>query len=185
MQNRLRHWRKRRGLTLQQVAERSGTTAQTVSRVETGAMRLSADWIAAFARALDVQPSDLIDTAGKPGLRFLGQAGADGRVQAGGDAVFAIDVPAARPVAVRVTTAAGPFAAGEILIGDLLDGAAIAHAAGQDAIVETGDGTVHIGRLLPGARGRWTVAPPGPGHAALSDVRLRWAARIVMRVRYT
>ena len=60
MENRIRILRKERGLTQEEVAELVGTSFGTVSKLETGRRRLTSDWIARFAKAFDVPPTDII-----------------------------------------------------------------------------------------------------------------------------
>lgn len=60
MDNRILELRKERGLTLAQLAEKTGSTAQQIGRLEKGERRLTTDWMAKIARALDVLPEDLM-----------------------------------------------------------------------------------------------------------------------------
>lgn len=52
--NNLAAWRKLRGLTLQQVAERAGTTRHTVSRLERGDLSIGLDIFLNVSRSLGV-----------------------------------------------------------------------------------------------------------------------------------
>lgn len=56
----IREWRKYRGLTLVQLAERVGVSQPTVSRIERGEQPYSQPILEAFADALGCEPSDLI-----------------------------------------------------------------------------------------------------------------------------
>jgi transcriptional regulator with XRE-family HTH domain len=55
-----------RGLTLGEVAERAGTTASTVSRLETGARRLTLGHIERLAQALEISTDALLATDPSP-----------------------------------------------------------------------------------------------------------------------
>ncbi len=55
----LKVWREYRGLTLQSLAETSGTTRQMLSMVENGKANPSTDLLARLARALDCDMDDL------------------------------------------------------------------------------------------------------------------------------
>jgi transcriptional regulator with XRE-family HTH domain len=57
---RLRALRTERGLTLAEVAERAGMDASTLSRLESGARRLTLDHLPVLARALGVRADDLL-----------------------------------------------------------------------------------------------------------------------------
>jgi transcriptional regulator with XRE-family HTH domain len=59
MPNRIRPLRLARKLTLEQVAERIGTSVQQLSRLEKGERRLNEDWMRLIATALGVGPADL------------------------------------------------------------------------------------------------------------------------------
>lgn len=56
----IREWRKYRGLTLVQLAQRVGVSQPTVSRIERGEQPYSQPILEAFADALGCEPSDLI-----------------------------------------------------------------------------------------------------------------------------
>jgi transcriptional regulator with XRE-family HTH domain len=56
----IREWRKHRGLTLVQLAERVGMTQASMSRIETGKQPYSQGVLEALADALSCDPADLI-----------------------------------------------------------------------------------------------------------------------------
>ena len=56
----IREWRKHRGLTLVQLANRVGVSQPTVSRIERGEQPYSQPILEAFADALGCEPADLI-----------------------------------------------------------------------------------------------------------------------------
>ncbi len=61
--NRVRELREERGLTAEQLASLVNTTEATISRLETGERKLTEDWMRRIARALDVEPADLLELA--------------------------------------------------------------------------------------------------------------------------
>lgn len=63
MENRLRHWRGLRGLTLEQLAAATGTSHQQIQRLERGERRLTLDWMVRLAGPLGVEPRDLLPEA--------------------------------------------------------------------------------------------------------------------------
>ena len=63
MQNRIYELRKEQGLTLACLAEKTGSTAQQIGRLEKGERRLTTDWMEKIAHALDVLPEDLMSSS--------------------------------------------------------------------------------------------------------------------------
>jgi transcriptional regulator with XRE-family HTH domain len=56
----LREWRKYRGLTQQELADRAGMTNTAVSHLERGAKGYTQGSLEALARALECEPADLL-----------------------------------------------------------------------------------------------------------------------------
>lgn len=63
---RIRDIRKGKKLTLKGVAAMTGTSTQTVSRLETGVMTISVEWLEKFSVALDVPVTAFFEA--QPGL---------------------------------------------------------------------------------------------------------------------
>lgn len=60
MPNRIKELREKAGLTLQQVADRAGTSLQQIHRLENANRRLTDDWMRRIAAALGVHPAALL-----------------------------------------------------------------------------------------------------------------------------
>lgn len=60
MANRIREWRRRRGLSMQRLAEKIGTSRQQIHKLERGERRLSEDWLRRIAAPLGCLPADLL-----------------------------------------------------------------------------------------------------------------------------
>lgn len=60
MPNKLRHWRRHRKLTQNQLGELANLSHVQVSRLERGTSFFSADSLNALAQALGVQPEDIV-----------------------------------------------------------------------------------------------------------------------------
>jgi transcriptional regulator with XRE-family HTH domain len=56
----IREWRKHRGLTLEQLADRIGTTHASLCRIERGRQPHTQGLFEAIAEALRVEPADLL-----------------------------------------------------------------------------------------------------------------------------
>lgn len=57
--NQIKELRKRNKLTMQALADKVGTTASQINKLEKGERRLTADWMYRLANALDVAPIDI------------------------------------------------------------------------------------------------------------------------------
>ncbi len=57
--NRIREWRRRRGLSVEELARRSRTTPSQISKLERGERRLTLDWMTRLAKALACRREDL------------------------------------------------------------------------------------------------------------------------------
>ena len=61
--NPLRSYRRQAGLTLEQLARLTGTTAAQISKLEKGERRLTVDWMARLAPPLGIRMADLLSPA--------------------------------------------------------------------------------------------------------------------------
>lgn len=59
-------WRDKRGLTQQQLADRIGTTKESISRWETGKRQMNVEILAEVAHALDIDVPDLFRSPDQP-----------------------------------------------------------------------------------------------------------------------
>jgi transcriptional regulator with XRE-family HTH domain len=62
--NRLRELRKGRGLSLEALEERAGVSVSTISRLETGGMKMTAEYLSTLSAALECHPAELIADLG-------------------------------------------------------------------------------------------------------------------------
>jgi len=187
VQTRIRHYRKLRGLTLQQLADKVATTPQTISRLETGNMTVSIDWLQRFAEVFDVHVADLIAGGTGREIDLLGSLAGDGAALTTADldlANFAVEIPADRPVAVWLSGRVGRYESGDLLIGNRLEGADLAGAHGQDCLVPGDNSTYYLRRLAREDNGLFTLMPLDPGGDVRFGAKIDWAARIVMRISY-
>ncbi len=182
MTNLIRQVRLLRGLTQPQLAQKVGTTAATVSRLEQDQMTVSTEWLDRFAAALDVHPSDLLERRSRPAIQVLGKAGRNGRVIDSGDDKVSLDLPANDAVAIEIGTSQGIYSAGERLIGERLRGTTMASGSGRDCIVALKAGGVILARVI-GAGPRFTLVPPEPRSTILYEQDVDWIAPLVIRMR--
>lgn len=187
MQTRIREFRKLRGMTLKELADKIKTTPQTVQRLETANMTVSTDWLEKIARALLVEPADLIGNRSSREIRLIGRVGEHGRISRVVDSqasVIHLEVPADNPVAARLDTTVGYFEAGTVLIANRLRDEDIDNAHGVDCLVAVVDGPILLRRMIKGRNGGWTLVPHDSGAEIQYDQTIAWAARIIMSIRY-
>ena len=70
--NRVREWRRRKGLSVAELARLTRTTASQISKIERGQRRLTVEWLGRLAPALGCRRQDLLPPEEEP--RELGGA---------------------------------------------------------------------------------------------------------------
>jgi transcriptional regulator with XRE-family HTH domain len=143
MKNKLRILRKQAGLKLKHLAEKLDTTAQTISRLETGQMTLSTDWIERIATVLNVDPLDIFQQ--KSDLEFYAKCNNYGAIEPFKGFVSTKQT-AKEPLVVMVTEAYGIWRKGEILIAD--KAMSIPENKAFYALVMYNSGELHLGTVL-------------------------------------
>jgi transcriptional regulator with XRE-family HTH domain len=187
MQTRIREFRKLRGMTLKELADKIKTTPQTVQRLETANMTVSMDWLEKIARALLVEPADLIGPRSSREIRLIGRIGEQGRVnkvQTENGNLIHLDVPADNPIAARLDATVGYFQAGTILIANRFREEDLHNAHGVDCLVAVENGAVLLRRLIRGKNASWTLVPHDAGVEISYDQAIEWAARVIMAIKY-
>jgi len=177
------------GLTQTELAQRLGTTAATISRLETEGIKISVDWLAPLADIFQVQLTDLIDEPSPERIEMLGQISADGKVTAPSkvdNVGFLLRVPANRPVAAQVVVDVGIYRVGELLIADRLAEDDVNQAFDRDCLVGLRGGKIYLHRLIQGPKNgaRFGLVSLDPGFETKFVSQVSWCAPIVMAVRY-
>jgi phage repressor protein C with HTH and peptisase S24 domain len=80
MKNRIRELRHKAGLSMQALADRAGTSAPQINKLEKGERKLTVDWMVRLGRALEVDPRELLPPDIASGLpsRPAGEEGQPG-----------------------------------------------------------------------------------------------------------
>ena len=94
--NRLRDLRERAGLTMQALADRIGTSAPQINKLEKGERRLTVDWMARLAQGLGVEIRDLLPEPAEPGPALL-LPGGEAKLFPGGEAAWGPAPPIGDP----------------------------------------------------------------------------------------
>ncbi len=186
MRNHIRYFRKLRGLTLDVIGREIGTTPQTISRLEKGAMTLSTDWLERLGAALKVNPADLLDSPDRQPIPVIGVIQERGFLGPATSNGLLIDVPSVDPVAVEIGAPLGPFHIGDMLICEKFSGEDLAKVNNQDGLAATRDGVNLLCRIIASEKNplRFSLAPFQAQQAVLYDQELLWAAVLIMRITY-
>ncbi len=153
LQSRIREIRRAKKMTLQQVADRIGTTAQTIGRLETGVRTLSINWVERIADALDADSSELLSMSGGGDVEISGLIKQNGSVASKAVGTVALRVMAHNPSALKLAETMGQYQTGDIIIFDELNPESGSSAIGNDCLVKGGNGDVHVGKLISWAAG--------------------------------
>lgn len=181
----IREVRRAKRLTLEEVAARCvpPTTPQTIGRLECGTRTVSLPWLHRIARALEVEPADLVrlpDRIDLPVAALLDGAGAHAPR---GARATPPPLPAPGMVAVIATAGVGDYRAGDEIWCETLDPARFPGALNRDVLVPRPAGRFGFGRLLGLEGGRLRLLPPGHGARAEVVADPPWIARATRLVR--
>lgn len=190
MHNKIRHFRKQRGLTLAALGAAIGLTPQSVSRIENEKMRLSTGWMERIAQALNVSPLDLLDSAAPGGAELIGEVDADGACASFDPQLFRMALPGPGSQVIRLVQPCGPYHAGEYLVCARLPQSQLPTALGRDCLVELSDGGRFLCRVVDSAVNArksetFTLCGLESGSRVLLNQRLAWIAPVQMRLQFT
>jgi transcriptional regulator with XRE-family HTH domain len=188
VRTRIRHYRRLRRLTQADLAERIGTTAATISRLETADMKVSMNWLQRFADIFNIPIADLIE---EPKLRNsvpcvgeISRSGALSSIQSSDEKAVTIEAPARDPIALRIRENVGTYCAGDVVIADRMSPEHASRALGRDCLIEVDGEASGFGRFISSADGRYLLVPPEPGAQARPLPTPDWIAPVVMLIRY-
>jgi transcriptional regulator with XRE-family HTH domain len=189
MITRIREVRKARRLTLHQVAERCipPTTAQTIGRLETGMRTVSVSWLNRIAKALDVEPSELVSLPDRADVPVVALLRGDGVSAPPRPAVLLPPAPSNALVGVKVEVAQGDYRAGDQIWLERLEPADYPRALNRDVLVPRSAGRFAFGRLAAtapdkeGARVQLLPLTPGARQQVIADAP--WIAVVRLLVR--
>lgn len=185
MINSIRSVRRDKGMTLEDVAQRCvpPTTAQTVGRLETGTRTLSLGWLDRIARALGVEPHDLVRMPDEAVLSVAATVGADGAHAPTRPEPLPTLKPEPGMVAVRIAASIGDYRHGDILWCRRIARDAMATALNRDILVPRPAGRFVFGRLLAIDGDRMQLLPLVTGGRQQVIALTEWAAVATRLVR--
>ncbi len=189
MITRIREVRKAKRLTLQQVADRCDppTTAQTIGRLETGMRTVSVGWLNRIAKALGVEPSELVTLPDRTDVPVAAILRADGVIAPPKPATLLPPTPTGAMVGIKVEVAQGNYRAGDQLWLERLAPDAFAQAINRDVLIPRPAGRFAFGRLAAtapdkdGVRVQILPLTPGARQQVIPDVPWIAVARLVVR----
>lgn len=189
-------------MTLQFLAQKVGTTAQTIQRLETANMTVSLDWLTRIADAFGVPAAALIVTEKTESVPVIGEVDSVGDIKrydpAAPLATLSLVVAAPSPIAVRVAKHVSSFEVGTLLIGNKIDFDPDYLTEAQECLVALKTGRIVLRRVTTGAGGTTLELPetasgafslresgsPRFGQPHEGPYDIDWIAPILMAVRY-
>ena len=187
MRTRIREIRRLRNLTLQQLADMVGTTAQTIQRLETDNMTVSLDWLEKIAAAFELNVAALLPgTPLATAPENLGSVGPDFEVTANGASAIVgqltIAVPGQDTVMLQLTQSVGPFASGTTLIGRRLGAEHHKDAHGRTCVVKLRTQGVFLRRIAVEGP-RLFASHPFENRGSMQPIDADWLAPLMLAVR--
>lgn len=192
--NRIREIRKEKGLTIEELSERSGLSVSYTGRLENGERNLSVKNMNLLAHALEVEPQDLLAAHRAKSsnvIAVMGRIGAGAEImpeeeQVPPDGLYEIETPFPLPEDALAFEVQGESMWPRYDDGDIIicwrQGVVVEEVLGWEAAVRTSTGQRFLKRVLRGAeRGTYDLeshnAPP------IRGVRLEWVAAIQSVIR--
>jgi transcriptional regulator with XRE-family HTH domain len=191
--NAIAFYRKKKGMTLMEVAELTGTNHQTIQRFETRKRMLSPEKAQKIAKALEVDWRDLgysgeahsYPWATKP-VSVIGQIGVGMQVRPYGHTrlIGTHTSVSELGAAIELTAAAIPQIAGWFLIFDRRDNEQMSpyllkNQTGQDRYISClNDGTMWLRRIASGSR-RHRYDLIAPGVDTIQNAEIEWVSPVI------
>ncbi len=183
----LRRFRRARGHTLRQVAEATGTTPQTIHRLESGGMTLSVDWLLKICEALEIQPTSLFQSAEETELSVMAMIDVDAEIRNLPDhrhEAITLSGSIGNVFGVRVENPVGSFEAGDILIAAPANPYPPANRDWGPCLIQADNEAARLCHVFQTAEGRWITVAMDRGGPSQFSASVTWLARIVTVVRY-
>jgi DNA-binding XRE family transcriptional regulator len=188
-------------MTLQQLAQKVGTTAQTIQRLETDNMTVSLDWLERIAVVFGMPAAALLMSETTTGIPVLGDVNSSGQITvsvASPLSSLALVLAVADPVAIRTQSTLHASVSDRVyepdtmLIGGKIDSDAETVLPPQDCIVAFTDGRMAICRaaieagriVLSCAKNPLNGFHDNTGKSEAFSGEAEWVAPILMAVRY-
>ncbi len=184
IRSRIREIRRSKRMTLQQVAEKAGTTAQTIGRLETGMRTLSINWVRRIAEALDADPSELLSLPGGGDIIVSGEIDGAGVARPKDVGTIALRLAARQPAAFRIKENMGQYRVGDTIVFDRRERADLKTSAGRECLVTLDDGREILCKYIVSDETQLaTIIPLSANTDILEQVKIDKIALAVMLLR--
>lgn len=152
LNNRIRQVRKAKGLTQAQLARLVGSTAATISRLETTDMTLSTRWVERLGSALGISPGDLLITPNHivhvPHLGVFDDTGIVQNHAASAHALAPLQLLFENTLGARLSVDLGPYKANDFVVARLVPYEQLRLLIGKDCLFRAPTGAIWLRKLI-------------------------------------
>lgn len=172
---------------LREIASATGTTPQTIQRLESGSMTLSVDWLLRICKALGIDPACLFTAHDETLTSVVATVDAAGQLQRLPESrheTVTLTGSVKGVFGVRVVRAVGDFEHGDILIAAPANPYPPANRDWGPCLIRTANGPIALRHIFQTVENRWVAVAldrEGPTQFAAS---VTWLARIITVVRH-
>ncbi|MBV1885587.1 MAG: helix-turn-helix domain-containing protein [Parvibaculaceae bacterium] len=187
LNNRIRQVRKSRGLTQTQLATLVGSTAATISRLETTDMTLSTRWVERLGVALDILPGDLLVTPSHViHIPTLGEFDVMGILESGTlppQQLAPVQLLFENTLGASLSADIGPYKANDFVVARLVPYEQLALLLGKDCLFRDPSGIIHLRKLIAVEENMLTLEDIGAQGSLFHFDRFEWVAVLVFSIR--
>lgn len=187
MKNKIRHYRKQAGLSLEQVAEAAGTTNQMVGYLERGQRQLTQKWMERLAPVLGVAPADLMGDLVKT-VPVVGYVGAGAEIYSiddhqKGQGMYETSAPpqgaSSTMVAlvVRGDSMSPAYEDGDTIYYDEIVTGDFTHLTGKRCVIRLVDGRTFIKKLRRNSNGEYWLQSHNDD--PIIAPQIDWVAKVI------
>ncbi len=191
MINRIREFRKAKGMTLADLAEACDppTTAQTIGRLETGMRNLSIKWMDRIGTALGVDPENLVRSDSQKRAQVVAELGLSEpeALKTPREAILPTEIAAAQDDAnmmvLEVAVSVGEYRPGDMVWLRQIDPDEANSAMNRDCLIPRPGGRFAFGRLIDSKGSLVGLLPAQAGNKQVVIDNPPWIAVATMLVR--
>lgn len=187
LNNRIRQVRKSKGLTQAQLARLVGSTAATISRLETTDMTLSTRWVERLGVALDILPGDLLITPNHViHIPTVGEFDAAGILQnhtSPPQQLAPVQLFFENTLGASLSVDIGPYKANDFVVARLVPYEQLGLLLGKDCLFRDPAGAIHLRKLIAIDGNMLTLEDLVTQVSLFHFDRFEWVAVLVFSIR--